>query len=93
MPDDLAQKLDELKKIKADLEELKNNFSNVRKKNLRWTIYVLVYTIINYLKETNKRMQLESLLNGINNELDKIRNSIKECLRNTQLNKDDIAVR
>jgi hypothetical protein len=38
-------------------------------------------------------MQLESLLNGINNELDKIRNSIKECLRNTQLNKDDIAVR
>jgi len=93
LPDDLAQKLDELKKIKADLEELKNNFSNVRKKNLRWTIYVLVYTIINYLKETNKRMQLESLLNGINNELDKIRNSIKECLRNTQLNKDDIAVR
>jgi uncharacterized protein YdeI (YjbR/CyaY-like superfamily) len=35
LPDDLAQKLDELKKIKADLEELKNNFSNVRKKSLR----------------------------------------------------------
>ena len=45
---------------------------------------------MNY-KETNKRLQLENLLANINNELDKIRNSIKECLRNTQLNKDDIA--
>jgi DNA repair exonuclease SbcCD ATPase subunit len=69
LPDDLAQKLDELKRIKSDLEELKNNFSN----------------------ETNKRMQLENMLANINSELEKIRNSIKECLRSTQLNKDDIA--
>ena len=43
LPDDLAQKLDEIRKIKSDLEELKNNFSNVKKINSFF--YILLFRI------------------------------------------------
>ncbi len=35
-------------------------------------------------------MHFENLISNLNNELDKIRNGLKECLKNTQLNKDEI---
>lgn len=38
-------------------------------------------------------MHLENLISNLNNELENMKNSIKECLRNTKLNKDDITVR
>ncbi len=37
-------------------------------------------------------MHFENLISNLNNELDKIRSGLKECLKNTQLNKDEIEV-
>lgn len=37
-------------------------------------------------------MHFENLISNLNNELDKIRNGLKECLKNTQLNKEEIEV-
>jgi pyruvate carboxylase len=45
-----------------------------------------------FLKETNRRIQLENVISNINNELDNVRSNIKECLKNTQLNKEEIEV-
>ncbi|CAF0811876.1 unnamed protein product [Brachionus calyciflorus] len=68
LPDDFAEKMDEIKNLKSLLEQLKKNFSD----------------------ETNKRLELEGIITNLNNSLDNIRNSLKECLKNTQLNKEDI---
>ncbi|RNA31853.1 glutamine-rich 2-like isoform X4 [Brachionus plicatilis] len=68
LPDDFAEKIDEIRDFKSILEDLKKKFND----------------------ETNKRFELEGLIANLNNSLDNIRDSLKECLKNTQLNKEDI---
>lgn len=49
--------------------------------------------IINDLKETNRRLEMERILANLGNELENIKDALKECLKNTQLNKNEIDVR
>ena len=46
----------------------------------------------NFFKESGKRTQLESLISNLNNEIDKLKQLLKECLENNRLNRDDIKV-
>jgi hypothetical protein len=48
---------------------------------------------INDLKETNRRLEMERILANLGNELENIKDALKECLKNTQLNKNEIDVR
>lgn len=97
LPEDFAEKIDEIRDLKAILEELKKRFSDVRKKNSKIFILKFFFSFKKnnyfFLKETNKRSELENIIANLNNSLDNIRDSLKECLKNTQLNKEDILVK
>lgn len=92
LPDDFAQKIEEIRKIISTLEELKNNLGIV---TLIFNIFNCnYYYLISLLKkETTKRVELEKMIANLTNDLDNIREKLKECLRNTQLNKNEIFVK
>lgn len=48
--------------------------------------------LFNDFKETNKRIEMEKMIATLNNELENMKESLKECLRNNNLNKNDIQV-
>jgi hypothetical protein len=52
----------------------------------------MIKTVDLLKKETNRRIQLENVISNINNELDNVRNNIKECMKSAALNKEEIQV-
>lgn len=44
----------------------------------------------NMTRETNKRIQIENSIMSLNNEIDKLKTALNECLENSRANKNDI---
>jgi hypothetical protein len=96
LPDDFTTKVEEIAKLKAELEALRGSLHKVIylfKLYARYLFFLLMKKINTIFKESHKRQHVEQLTLNLDSEIEKLKKSIQNSLDHNKMNKEDIAVK